>query len=70
MAVARDGGGVGKIGEGGQKVQMSSYKLNKSWGIMYSTATVVNNTVSHIWKLLREILNVLTTGKKFCNYVW
>ena len=32
---------------------------------MYSTAIVVNNTVSHIWKLLREILNVLTTRKKF-----
>ena len=32
---------------------------------MYSTAIVVNNTVSHIRKLLREILNVLTTRKKF-----
>lgn len=25
-------GGLGKIGEGGRKVQMPSYKLNKSWG--------------------------------------
>ena len=23
---------VGKMGEGGQKVQTSSYKINKSWG--------------------------------------
>ena len=26
------GVGVGKMGEGGQKVQTSSYKINKSWG--------------------------------------
>ena len=33
--VARGGGrgwGVGEMGEGGQKVQTSSYKINKSWG--------------------------------------
>ena len=24
--------GVGEMGEGGQKVQASSYKINKSWG--------------------------------------
>ena len=23
---------VGEMGEGGQKVQISSYKMNKSWG--------------------------------------
>ena len=32
LVVARDGGGVGKIDKGGQKIQMSSYKLNNSWG--------------------------------------
>ena len=26
------GGGVGEIGEGGQKAPTSSYKINKSWG--------------------------------------
>ena len=31
LVVARDGGGVGKIGKEGQKIQMSSYKLNNSW---------------------------------------
>ena len=25
-------GGVGKMGEGGQKVQTSTYKINTSWG--------------------------------------
>ena len=34
MVVARGEGclGVGKTGEGGQVVQTSSYKINKSWG--------------------------------------
>ena len=31
LVVAR-GQVVGKMGEGGQKVQTSSYKINKSWG--------------------------------------
>lgn len=35
---------------------------------MYSIVTVVNNTGSHIWKLLRE-LQVLITGKNICNCV-
>ena len=26
----------------------SSYKINKSWGVMYSMVTVVNNTVLSI----------------------
>ena len=33
---------------GGQKVQTSSYKINKSWDVMYSVVTIVNNTVLHI----------------------
>ena len=33
LVVARGKGwGVGEMGEGGQKVQTSSYKINKSWG--------------------------------------
>lgn len=31
--VARGGcWGIGEIGEGGQKVQISSYKINMAWG--------------------------------------
>ena len=47
--VARGGGcGVGEIGEGGQEVQTSSYKINNSWDVMYNMVTTVNNTVLHI----------------------
>lgn len=38
------GVGVGKTGKG-QKIQTFSYEINKSWGMMYSTATTVNNSV-------------------------
>ena len=38
--------GVGEKGEGGQKVQNSSCKINKSWG--YIMVTIVNNTVLQI----------------------
>ena len=40
--------GVDEMCKGNQKVQTSSYKINKSWGLMYSMGTVVNNTVLHI----------------------
>ena len=32
-------------GEGGQKAQTSSYKINESGDVMYSMVTTVNNTV-------------------------
>ena len=33
--------------------------------------TIVNKTVLHIWKLLREeVLKILITRKKLCDYVW
>ena len=38
----------GKMGEGSQKVQISSDKISKSWNGMYSMMIVVNNPVSHI----------------------
>ena len=38
---------VGEMGEGGQKVQTSSYKINKSWDVTYSMATIGNNTVAN-----------------------
>ena len=34
--------------EGGQEVQTFSYKINKSWDIMYIMETLVNNTVLYI----------------------
>ena len=40
-------------------VQASSYKINRSWNVMYNMVTIViiHNTLLYIWKLLR---------KKFC----
>ena len=32
------------MGEGGQKVQISSYKINKSWDVMYSPG---NNSLQY-----------------------
>ena len=34
--------------EGSQKIEASSYKINKPWDVMYSMATIVINTVLHI----------------------
>ena len=46
--VARVGGWeVGKMGERGQKVQTSSYKISRG-DVMYSMVTIVTNTVLHI----------------------
>ena len=52
-----DGGrawGIGKVGECGQNLQTSSYKINKSWDVMYNIVATVNNSVMYIWKLLGE----------------
>ena len=49
----------GKMGEGSEKVQTFSYKINKSWNDMYIMATVISNTVLYIRKFLRkDILKV------------
>ena len=32
----------------GQKVQISIYKINKFWDIIYTMVFLVNNTASHI----------------------
>ena len=42
------------MGGGSQKVQTSSYKMNKSWGCNVQHGDMVNNTILHIWKLLRK----------------
>ena len=36
------------MGENGQSVQASSYKMSKFWGVMDSIVTVVNNTLLYI----------------------
>ena len=41
-------------GKKGLEVQTSSYKINKSWDVMYVMVTVVNNTGLYIRKSLRE----------------
>ena len=52
------------MSEGGQKVQISSYKISHG-DVTYSMVTIVNNTVWHIWKWLKvKILKVLITRKK------
>lgn len=38
----------------GSKGTNISYKINKSLDAMHSMASTVNNTVMHIWKLLRR----------------
>lgn len=43
---------VGEIGEGGQKVQTSSYKINNSWGCNVKHVAIL------YWKLLLYILKV------------
>ena len=44
---------MGKMGEGGQNIKISSYKINKSWGT--GLVTIVNNTVFYIWKVAKRV---------------
>ena len=39
---------VDEMSEGDQNIQISSYKMAKSWEIMYSMVTIINNTILHI----------------------
>lgn len=52
------------MGEGGQKVHTSSYKMSPGH-IMYTVVTIVNNTVLCICKLLRVNLKNSHYKKKF-----
>ena len=45
---------VGAMDKGGQTVQASIYKINKSWDVMHSMVTIANNTVLYISKSLTE----------------
>ena len=56
------GGQVGKTGKGSQKVQ--TFQLQKPWGWNVWQTTIVNNTVLHIWKLLRVDLKSFHHKKK------
>ena len=70
LVVSRGGGMGDKTGEGGQKVQSASYRISHG-GVMYSSVTPVNNTVLHIWKLLR--VNLESSHHKEENsviFVW
>ena len=40
------------MGEEGQNVQTSSYKISQA-DMIYSMVTIVNNTIFHVQKLLR-----------------
>ena len=46
-------GKLGEMGEGGGKVQTSIYRINQSWGWMYSMTTYSRH-LQYIRKLLRE----------------
>ena len=41
---------MSKTGEGGQKVKTASYKISKSWEVIYSMMATVNHLVQHIAK--------------------
>lgn len=52
---------MGKMGERRKKIPTSSYKISRGDA---GQVTTINNTVVHIWKLLRDkILKVLITEK-------
>ena len=55
------------MGEDGQKVQTFS---NKSWDVMYSMMTSINNTVMDILKFLKNILKSSHPKKNKFVTVW
>ena len=69
MIAKRWGGGHGvcEMGEDGQKVQTFS---NKSWDVMYSMMTSINNTVMDILKFLKNILKSSHPKKNKFVTVW
>lgn len=46
--VHKEDGGSGEIGEGSQKVQTYSYKINKFWDVIYNMATEANNAILYV----------------------
>ena len=45
-----------RLDEESQKVQASSYKINKYWGynVLYNMINIINTATCYIWKLLTE----------------
>lgn len=39
---------VGEMGKEGQKVKTYSYKINKSWDVIFSMVIIVKNTLLYI----------------------
>lgn len=56
--------GVGEMGERYRNAQISGFKVNKSWDVMYSVVTLLNNTV-----LILKVLIARKKKKKIRNYV-
>ena len=50
----KEGSAVEEMGEGGQKAQVSSYKMS-SGDIVYNMGNLVNFTVLYIWKSAKSV---------------
>ena len=61
---------VGDMSEGASKGMHFQLSINKTWAVMYSMANTVNNTVLHIWKLLRVNYKSSRHKKKVYLCVW
>lgn len=57
--------GAGEMGESGQKVQTSTYKMSKliSGDVQYSRVTTMNNAVLYIWRILNYMKWLITYCK-------
>ena len=66
----RGGIGLHKMGEGDPKIQTSSYKINKSWDIIYSVVTTVNNTGLHVWRSSLVAQTVKCLPAMWETWVW
>lgn len=55
---------MGEMGERYRNAQISGFKVNKSWDVMYSVVVLLNNTV-----LILKVLIARKKKKKIRNYV-
>ena len=44
----------GRLNEGGQKVQISTYKLNKYRDVMYNMINIINTDACYIMKVVEK----------------
>ena len=63
---------MGKMGEGGQKVQISSYKINKSWGcdVQHGDCNTIIVLIAYLKVAKRVDLKSSHHKKENCNNVW